>query len=77
MDGTSVTVVLVGERTCGSKWVKYEIEKKIEKAYEKSKLIAEDETGIDKNNFPASCPFTIEQILKKEFFPENNEHGKP
>ncbi len=27
MKGTSVTVVLVGEKTCSSRWVKYEIEK--------------------------------------------------
>ena len=31
LKGTSVTVVLVGEKTCDSKWVKYEIEKSIEK----------------------------------------------
>lgn len=31
LNGTSVTVVLVGEKTCGSKWVKYEIEKSIER----------------------------------------------
>ena len=30
LDGTSVTVVLVGEKTCSSKWVEYEIEKSIE-----------------------------------------------
>lgn len=30
LDGTSVTVVLVGEKTCGSRWVKYEIKKSIE-----------------------------------------------
>ncbi len=30
LNGTSVTVVLVGEKTCGSRWVKYEIEKSIE-----------------------------------------------
>ncbi len=29
--GTSVTAVLVGENTCSSKWVKYEIQKSIEK----------------------------------------------
>lgn len=28
--GTSVTVVLVGSKTCSSRWVKYEIEKSIE-----------------------------------------------
>lgn len=31
LKGTSVTVVLVGEKTCGSKWVKYEMEKSIER----------------------------------------------
>lgn len=29
--GTSVTVVLVGEKTCASRWVKYEIDKSIER----------------------------------------------
>jgi hypothetical protein len=27
LNGTSVTVVLVGSQTCGSRWVKYEIDK--------------------------------------------------
>lgn len=31
LDGTTVTVVLVGEKTCDSKWVKYEIDKSIER----------------------------------------------
>jgi hypothetical protein len=30
LSGTSVTVVLVGEKTCVSRWVKYEIKKSIE-----------------------------------------------
>lgn len=29
LNGTSVTVVLVGQHTCSSRWVKYEIEKSI------------------------------------------------
>lgn len=29
LEGTSVTVVLVGEKTCSSRWVKYEIEESI------------------------------------------------
>ncbi len=31
LSGTSVTAVLVGANTCSSKWVKYEIEKSIER----------------------------------------------
>lgn len=30
LNGTSVTVVLVGQDTCNSRWVKYEIQKSIE-----------------------------------------------
>ncbi len=46
-----------------------EITDKIEIAYEKAKLAAEVETGIEKQNFPAACPFSSEQILDKEFSP--------
>lgn len=31
LEGTTVTVVLVGEKTCNSRWVKYEIRKSIER----------------------------------------------
>ncbi|MEH0092559.1 TIR domain-containing protein [Vibrio metschnikovii] len=31
LEGTSVTVVLVGEETCSSRWVKYEIEQSIKR----------------------------------------------
>jgi len=30
LNGTSVTVVLVGQETCDSRWVKYEIDKSVE-----------------------------------------------
>ena len=39
LEGTSVTVVLVGEKTCNSQWVKYKIEK--------SKEIGNGLLGID------------------------------
>lgn len=48
----------------------YEIEAKIDTAYEKAKLGTEDETGIDKEGFPEDCPFTLEEMLKKDFFSE-------
>ncbi|MBI1923260.1 DUF29 domain-containing protein [Candidatus Poribacteria bacterium] len=52
--------------------LRYEIEEKIEIAYEKAKLSAEDETGIDKKHFPESCPLSFEQILDDNFFPEHD-----
>jgi len=55
--------------------LKYELEKKIDIAYEKAKLRAEDETGVDKKNFPKTCPFTLEEILDKDFLPPDiKEH---
>ena len=47
-----------------------EILDKIEIAYEKAVLAAEVETGIEKANFPAECPFSLEQILDETFLPE-------
>ena len=46
----------------------YELGERLAIAYEKARLSAEDETGIDKNEFPETCPFTFEQLLKKDFF---------
>lgn len=48
----------------------YELEQKMEKAYEKAKLRVEEETGMDRKHFPGSCPFSFEQVLDDNFFPE-------
>lgn len=37
--------------------------------YEVARIRAADETGLPENGFPASCPFTIEQILDPTYFP--------
>jgi len=50
-----------------------EVGLKIETAYEKAKLRAEDETGIDQRQFPDTCPFSVDDVLDKHFF--SNEGG--
>ena len=54
LKGTSVTVVLVGEKTCSSRWVKYEIEQSIERG---NGLIGVDISKIKdlKGNTTARC----------------------
>ncbi|XOF33825.1 MAG: DUF29 domain-containing protein [Candidatus Electrothrix sp. YB6] len=42
----------------------------IKKAYKKAVLKAEDETGIAKEQFPGNCPFSAEEILNEDFFPQ-------
>jgi hypothetical protein len=42
---------------------------KMQSAYEKAKIKAEDETGIDQQQFPEQCPYTLEQVLSSHFLP--------
>ncbi len=50
--------------------LKYEITKKLERAYEDALTLSKTETGIAKKKFPAICPFTFEQCLDQTFFPD-------
>ncbi len=71
LKGTSVTVVLVGEKTCGSRWVKYEIEKSIQ--------IGNGLLGIDISkikDFQGNTSERCGQIPKGyDFYLWNNEDG--
>jgi Domain of unknown function DUF29 len=39
-------------------------------AYEKGKLLAANETGFDERSFPERCPWTIEQALDPDYWPD-------
>jgi len=54
----------------GSPSLKHEIEIKVSVAYLDATVIAEKETGLDIETFPENCPFTLEQCLDDNFFPE-------
>jgi len=69
--GTSVTVVLVGEKTCNSRWVKYEIEKSIERG---NGIIGIDISKI--KNLQGKTSKRCNQIPKGyPFYLWNNEKG--
>ncbi|MFN1150177.1 DUF29 family protein [Serratia liquefaciens] len=40
------------------------------KVYRYAKISAAKETGISENVFPETCPWTFEQIMDTEFYPE-------
>jgi hypothetical protein len=42
----------------------------MESAYEDSLYLAEAETGLHKSLFPVDCPWSFEQMLEPEFWPE-------
>jgi Domain of unknown function DUF29 len=42
----------------------------LEKAYSNARELASSETGLSLKTFPSECPYTIEEILKKDWLPE-------
>lgn len=71
LNGTSVTVVLVAEKTCSSRWVKYEIEKSTE--------IGNGLLGIDVSKIKDLQGKTTERCRKipsgYKFYLWNNDDG--
>ncbi len=43
-------------------------------SFRAARLLAAKETGIAFGLFPEECPFTPEQVLDLEFFPEDREN---
>lgn len=39
-------------------------------AYEDAVLIVLKETPLDESDLPASCPYTVEQVMDNHFWPE-------
>jgi Domain of unknown function DUF29 len=48
-----------------------ELEERLEYAYPRARLQASQETGIELVTFPATCPYTLTQILDDTFFPDS------
>lgn len=46
-----------------------ELEQYIERAYNRARLLAEDETGLEASDSPPECPYALEKILDPAFFP--------
>lgn len=52
--------------------LKREIELQLEHAYSKALIIASEQTGIEKKDFPKACPFSLEQCLNDDFLPNHH-----
>jgi hypothetical protein len=50
--------------------LRYEIESRLERAYVPALNKVEKETGIGKERFPESCPYTFDQAMDDDFWPE-------
>ncbi len=50
--------------------LKPEIVLQLGHAYEKALLLASEQTGIDEDEFPQDCPFSVDQCLDSAFLPE-------
>jgi hypothetical protein len=43
----------------------------LEKIYQKALRITKDKTGLNFSVFPKQCPYTLDQLLDEDWFPEN------
>lgn len=43
---------------------------RVQEVYKKSRRLALEKTGLTAKTFPQECPYTIEQILDFDFFPD-------
>lgn len=50
--------------------LKHEIQEKLNRAYRKAILWAATEMGVNKSIFKDECPFSLEKVLNKDFYPE-------
>lgn len=50
--------------------LKSKLDEIIAKAYKVAIDEATDQTGLDEKTFPAQCPYTFDQIMNDEFYPE-------
>jgi hypothetical protein len=49
--------------------LKRELQSAVFDAYADALYLAIDETGLPEKNFPQTCPYTVEQLLDKAFYP--------
>lgn len=47
-----------------------EVERELADVYRRATIEAQKQTGINKNRFPEVCPFTPEQVLDNEYWPD-------
>jgi len=50
--------------------LKHEIEEKFDRAYRKAILWAATEMGVNKSLFKEECPYTLNKVLNKDFYPK-------
>ena len=50
--------------------LKKEITVQFDHAYQKALIVAAQETFMDEKEFPETCPFTLDQCLDNDFFPD-------
>ena len=50
--------------------LKPELDEQLNHAYAKALIIAQKETGFDRDIFPKFCPFSLKEALQEKFFPK-------
>ncbi len=54
----------------GNPSLKSQLDQAMAKAYRYARIEAEHETGIPRNSFPTASPFTFEEAMNEDFWPD-------
>lgn len=60
----------IQKRLRGSPSLKARLDEILAEEYPAARLDASDKTGLPLATFPTACPWTVEQVLDPDFFPE-------
>jgi len=54
--------------------LKAKLSESVSNAYRLALVEAERETGLSRSTFPVSCPWSFEQMMEDDFWPETDHH---
>jgi hypothetical protein len=63
--------IRLGDHLADNPSLKPHLAEAIASAYRVARLEASSETGLNPTTFPASCPWSVDEILDEEFWPNN------
>jgi Domain of unknown function DUF29 len=55
---------------CDNRSLKTLLPDALDRAYARAVIEAEAETGLPKSAFPAACPWSFEEMMTQDFWPE-------
>ncbi len=64
----------IGDLLARASSLRREMESMLSSCFDRAREMAEEETGLPISTFPVECPWSLEQIIDRKFWPEALSH---